>query len=86
MKLSDCPHLPIVFAKPRATECEEGDIETHKFGLRVCLTCGYVGCCEEDGAHAKKHAENSGHQVIASYPADKDSFIWCYTDNDYLEK
>lgn len=86
MKLSECTHFPKVLAKPKSNKCQEGD-STSSFGLRVCLTCGYVGCCEDDpGQHAKKHAEESGHQVIASYPADENSFIWCYLDNQYLER
>jgi uncharacterized UBP type Zn finger protein len=86
MKVSDCKHMPQEFAKTQAQECQEGDIEMHDNGLRVCLTCGHVGCCDEDGAHARKHAEKMGHQVMASYPANEDSFIWCYEDNDYIEK
>ena len=86
MNISSCTHIPKKFAKPQAKECQEGDIERHKFGLRVCLTCGHVGCCDEDGQHARKHAENENHQVMASYPANEDSFIWCYVDNDYVER
>jgi len=33
----------------------------------------------------RKHAAETGHQVMASYPADEHSFIWCYADDDYLE-
>lgn len=85
MKISDCQHYPRNPSKPRADHCEGGD--SSKFGLRVCLECGYVGCCEDDpGQHAKKHLEESGHQVIASYPADETAWIWCYKDNDYLER
>jgi uncharacterized UBP type Zn finger protein len=86
MKITDCTHTPKTFAKPQANQCMEGDIEMHEFGLRVCLTCGHVGCCEDDpGQHALKHFKESDHQVIASYPADENSFIWCYADNDYLK-
>ena len=85
MKIADCTHFPKSGAKPMAEECQGGDIS--KFGLRVCLTCGFVGCCEDDpGQHALKHKQETNHQVIASYPADETSFIWCYADNDYLEK
>lgn len=84
MKQSDCTHYPKNPAKAQADKCQGGDIS--KYGLRVCLTCGFVGCCEDDpGQHAKKHLEETGHQVIASYPADKDSWTWCYKDNDYLK-
>jgi hypothetical protein len=33
----------------------------------------------------RQHAKETGHQVMASYPADEHSFIWCYADDDYLE-
>ena len=86
MKISDCTHYPKKPAKPQANQCMGGEEKQHKFNLRVCLNCGYVGCCEDDpGQHSKKHMEETGHQVIASYPADKDSWIWCYKDNDYLK-
>jgi len=83
MKISQCKHLPATFAKPRATECEEN--HPCNFGQRVCLTCGYVGCCDSCEQHLRKHAVETGHQVMASYPADEQSFVWCYADDDYLE-
>ena len=88
MRIVDCNHLPKTPAKSNATTCEEcGDNKAHFLGLRVCLTCGHVGCCESDpNQHALKHKETTGHEVIASYPADKNSFTWCYKHNDYLEK
>lgn len=83
MKISECIHFPKNPAKPQADHCQGGN--DSKFGLRVCLNCGYVGCCEDDpGQHAKKHMEETNHQVITSYPADENSFIWCYEHNDYL--
>lgn len=85
MKISDCTHYPKNPQKPRSQKCRGGD-DTSPFALRVCLTCGYVGCCEdEEGQHALKHMQETDHQVIASYPADETSFIWCYKDNDYLK-
>ena len=83
MKITDCKHLPEKFVGPKGSKCEECDAT---FNLRVCLVCGHVGCCDSDpGQHAKKHAEASGHQIIASYPAGKDDFIWCCKDDDYLK-
>lgn len=85
IKFSECEHLPEKLVGPRGpAKCEEGEECNH--GIRVCLTCGYVGCCDSCEKHIRKHAEETGHQVMASYPADETSFIWCYADNDYLEK
>lgn len=83
MKISECTHLPNKFAKPGAKTCEEKHF--CPFGQRVCLTCGYVGCCDSCSQHLRKHAAETGHQVMAAYPADEHSFIWCYADDDYLE-
>lgn len=83
MKKSDCQHYPQKVAEPRADHCEEGD---QAVSLRVCLTCGHVGCCDSSpGKHTRKHAEETGHQVMAAYPADTNSFQWCYQDDDYLD-
>ncbi|PIR59163.1 MAG: hypothetical protein COU69_02135 [Candidatus Pacebacteria bacterium CG10_big_fil_rev_8_21_14_0_10_56_10] len=83
MNITACQHFPSGPARPRADKCEGGDDST---SLRVCLTCGHVGCCESSpGQHAQKHAAQTGHQVMAAYPADQTSFIWCYAHRDYLE-
>lgn len=87
MKIAGCAHFPKHPAKPRANVCEECEDSPHLLGLRVCLTCGHVGCCESDpGQHALKHAKEKDHPVIASYPADENSFMWCYKHNDYVTK
>lgn len=83
MQIKACQHWPTKPAIPRTDHCEGGD-DSHS--LRVCLTCGHVGCCDSSpGTHARKHAEETGHQVMAAYPAKENSFIWCYEHDDYLE-
>ena len=85
MKISDCKHFPEVLAKPRTDHCEGGD-QTNPGHLRVCLTCGHVGCCDSDiNQHARNHAQETGHQVMVNYPGDASSSIWCYNHNSYLE-
>lgn len=80
-----CPHIPKRQVKARAEACEECG-ET--MSLRVCSTCGHVGCCDSSpGRHARKHAEETGHEVMKSYPAeDPHAFTWCYACNDYLSE
>lgn len=52
---------------------------------RVCLTCGYVGCCEDSPhAHALAHYRATGHPLIASLERDQD-WGWCYAHNLYLD-
>jgi hypothetical protein len=48
--------------------------------LRLCLTCGHVGCCDSSpGRHATKHAGHAHHPVMASYePGER--WGWCYVD------
>lgn len=46
--------------------------------LRLCLTCGHVGCCDTgDDKHARVHAGASGHPVMRSFEAGE-AWRWCY--------
>jgi CPA1 family monovalent cation:H+ antiporter len=48
--------------------------------LRLCLTCGYVGCCDSSPArHATAHATAVPHPVIRSFEPGE-SWRWCYVD------
>lgn len=50
--------------------------------LRVCTTCGHVGCCgSSPNQHAKRHFEEAGHPVIA--PLDDADWLWCYAHGTY---
>ena len=77
-----CPHIAgIKEAAPNGKKCEECGSD---FNLRVCITCGHVGCCESQQAHNTKHAKAVHHPIIKSLPVSDKSFIWCYECNDYL--
>jgi uncharacterized UBP type Zn finger protein len=75
-----CEHLDSIGhpAEPRATACEECGARS---SLRVCLTCGHVGCCDSSRGHATAHAHDTGHPVIRAMPR---GFIYCYVDREYL--
>jgi uncharacterized UBP type Zn finger protein len=46
--------------------------------LRVCLTCGQVGCCDSSpGRHATKHFHASGHPIVTSAEPGE-TWVWCY--------
>ncbi len=66
---------------PRTRGCEEclktGTPWVH---LRLCLTCGHVGCCDSSpGRHATKHFHHTAHPVVASWePGER--WAWCYVD------
>ena len=48
--------------------------------LRLCLTCGNVGCCDSSkNRHAGKHFEDTGHPVMRSFQPGE-SWRWCYVD------
>jgi uncharacterized UBP type Zn finger protein len=51
------------------------------FHLRLCLTCGEVGCCDSSpNRHASRHAAEHGHPVVHSFEPGED-WCWCYVDN-----
>ena len=53
--------------------------------LRLCLSCGHVGCCDQSpNKHATAHVHSSGHPIVQSFEPEED-WIWCYIDEVYLE-
>jgi len=53
--------------------------------LRVCLTCGHVGCCEDSkNAHALAHFNATGHPMIASLERGE-TWGWCYVHRRYFD-
>ena len=69
MAAETCPHVQhIRKVTPNSKGCEEclatGDRWEH---LRLCLTCGHVGCCDSSkNKHATKHFHATGHPIIKS--------------------
>jgi len=66
---------------PRETEgCEEclaaGQDWLH---LRVCLSCGHVGCCDSSHGHATAHHHETGHPVMRSLEPGE-AWRWCFVD------
>ncbi len=48
--------------------------------LRLCLTCGNVGCCDSSpNQHASKHAAEAEHAIVRSAEPGED-WCWCYVD------
>ncbi len=85
--VSGCSHLTSeIRVIPRSDGCEEclrsGDSWVH---LRVCLSCGHVGCCDDSpNRHASKHAQSSGHPLIRSAEPGE-TWVWCYEDKVMVE-
>jgi uncharacterized UBP type Zn finger protein len=70
----------------RTNGCEECQaLGTPWNELRVCLTCGHVGCCEDSAhAHALAHFNATGHPMIASLEKGE-TWGWCYVDRRYFD-
>jgi DNA integrity scanning protein DisA with diadenylate cyclase activity len=48
--------------------------------LRLCLTCGHVGCCDESkNKHATAHFNSTRHPIIESLEPGE-GWRWCYVD------
>ena len=48
--------------------------------LRICLTCGHVGCCDDSpNRHATAHHQATSHPIIRSLEPGED-WCWCYVD------
>ncbi len=78
---SSCQHVPDRLAAPSGQRCEECG---STYNLRVCATCGHVGCCDSQAGDARSHWRESGHAVMASMPVGR-GFVWCYEDDRYLD-
>jgi len=81
-----CSHLewanPVTVTTDVCEDCVRlGDTWVH---LRVCLTCGYVGCCDDSkNKHATGHFNTTGHPLIKSLEKGE-SWMWCYIDQKML--
>lgn len=69
--------------KERSQVCDECvKAGTKWVQLRVCLTCGNVGCCDSSpGRHATKHFNDTKHPVMAAFPGRE--WLWCYVHKSY---
>ncbi len=82
-----CTHLDQIHnVTPNTSGCEEclksGDRWVH---LRICMTCGHVGCCDQSiGKHATKHFHATNHPIVRSLEPGE-YWMWCYVDNLVME-
>lgn len=77
-----CAHVAqIRTVMPSAPGCEDclrsGDRWVH---LRICMTCGHVGCCDSSpNKHATAHFHATEHPIIRSLEPGE-TWGWCYVD------
>lgn len=83
----ECTHRDqIQEVSPSAPGCEDclktGDTWVH---LRMCLVCGYVGCCNDSkNKHSAGHFHETGHPIIRSIEPGED-WMYCYIDETRLK-
>jgi hypothetical protein len=52
----------------------------HWVHLRMCHTCGQIGCCDSSpGRHASRHAREAGHPLARSAEPGEE-WTWCFVD------
>jgi hypothetical protein len=84
----NCDHLDSV--RPVTPDSMEGCPECLAMGsrwvhLRLCQTCGHVGCCDSSpNRHASKHAAASEHPIVSSFEPGEE-WSWCYVDRVAFE-
>ncbi|MFL5264420.1 MAG: UBP-type zinc finger domain-containing protein [Anaeromyxobacteraceae bacterium] len=87
-----CAHLDALSRKrakplhPGTLGCKEclesGDAWVH---LRLCMTCGHVGCCDDSpNRHATGHFHETKHPTIKSFEPGED-WAWCFADEEMAE-
>jgi len=82
-----CTHLDqIQDVTPSAEGCEDclriGGSWLH---LRICLSCGHVGCCDDSpNRHARAHAAQTGHAVVQSFEPGEE-WVYCFVDDAFWE-
>jgi hypothetical protein len=80
---SSCEHVGTIRAvEPSGSGCEDclriGASWVH---LRICLSCGHVGCCDDSpNHHARVHHGTSGHPIIRSFEPGE-TWAWCFDDD-----
>ena len=80
--MTTCTHVDQVRdVTPEANGCVDclaiGDEWVH---LRLCMGCGYVGCCDSSkNKHASAHARAGNHPIVQSFEPGED-WRWCYVD------
>lgn len=79
-----CAHLgqiEVTELPPRPLACEEcTKIGGRWVHLRMCETCGKIGCCDNSpNRHATAHFHETSHPIIRSAEPGED-WSWCYVD------
>ncbi|MFD0776766.1 NAD-binding protein, partial [Streptomonospora algeriensis] len=80
---STCPHAsqiqPVLPSTAGCVDCLRMG-ERDWVHLRICLSCGHVGCCDSSpNRHAWAHATGTEHPLVTSAEPGE-GWAWCYLD------
>jgi hypothetical protein len=83
-----CTHLDAIEVRelpPAIPGCEDclaiGATWVH---LRMCQSCGRIGCCDSSpNHHASAHFRAAGHPIVKSAEPGED-WSWCYVDEVFF--
>jgi uncharacterized UBP type Zn finger protein len=83
--MPDCTHLDQIAVTDLPAEiagCEDClAIGSRWLHLRMCLTCGKIGCCDSSpNRHARQHAAASSHPLVRSAEPGED-WSYCFVDD-----
>ena len=82
--VATCTHLDQIEVLEPPDEIE-GCEECLKIGatwvhLRMCMTCGKIGCCDSSpNRHATAHFHATAHPIVASAEPGE-NWAWCFVD------
>jgi uncharacterized UBP type Zn finger protein len=85
--MGNCTHTDQVQdVAPNTAGCEEclrtGDRWVH---LRMCRSCGHVGCCDSSkNRHATGHFRATAHPIVRSVEPGE-TWSWCYVDDTVID-
>lgn len=83
--MAACQHVSVLAPDDPAPVTPQGCQECLEAGtrwvhLRLCLSCGHVGCCDSSPMrHATQHFKDTGHPIVRSFEPDED-WRWCFAD------
>jgi len=87
-----CRHLEEAAQRPKGVRpsghgCKEClDMGSDWVHLRLCLSCGHVGCCDNSpNRHATRHFHMTKHPVIRSFEPDE-AWAYCYPDDSVADE
>jgi monovalent cation:H+ antiporter-2, CPA2 family len=83
-----CSHVDRIHnVQPSSSGCDDCVLVRDTWlQLRMCMECGYVGCCDmSKNKHAIGHFRATQHPIARSIEPDEE-WGWCYIDQLWFEK